>query len=74
MEVFALNSFIDRDAFEGLTARFGFGDDTANVLFFNECAIIACQDFGILINPVSQIENAELPPNTAKLVNFPYYY
>ena len=71
IEVFFLDSTVDRAAFEPFRVRFG--DDLANVLFFNERAVRACQDFRIPLHTVGQIANAELPPITGIVLNCPYF-
>ncbi len=69
--VFALNAFVDRQAFETFSARFGGNVET--LLFLNKCAVSACQEFGIEIHPAGKIDDAELPPNRAAMLTIGYY-
>jgi hypothetical protein len=57
VEIYFLNSFLNREAFHVLKERFG--GDPMQFLFLNECAVRAFEHFNIAIDPIGTVE--ELP-------------
>ena len=64
VEIYFLNSFINRDSFE--TVRGRFGGDPMYFLFLNECAVRAFGHFNIPIEPIGIVET--LPAGVGVLV------
>jgi len=71
MEVFFINPSTDPATFKTFSVRFG--NDLLDVLFFNECAVRACQYFKIPLHTVDQIADAELPRGIGTVQDCPYY-
>ena len=71
MEVLAAEGFLDREGFDRLARRLG--GDPSSILFFNQCALDACKEFGFPLQPIATIQDDELDLPLVRFVDFPLY-